>query len=134
MNKTLFIRMGGEAAVEAAVNRFYDKLLKNKDLIPYFQHISINEQKDKLRNFFTNIMGGPVQTTPKDLREAHSTLVDDGLGDYHVDLFIDYMRDTLTELEVPAELIEEFIELCESYRDDILNRNSSSNDVKHPQN
>ncbi len=124
MSMSLFVRIGGEAAVEAAVNRFYDKLLKNEDILPFFQHISMEDQKQKVRTFFTQVMGGPCDTTPKDMRVAHAPLVNDGLNDHHVDIFVVMMRETMEELNIPDELISEFIDICESFRDDVLNRES----------
>ncbi len=120
MNETLFNRIGGEAAVEAAVNLFYEKFLEYPEVKPFFKGISIPDQQNKIRVFFTQALGGPCEYTAEDIRRAHSPLVMQGLNDQHVDLFIHLMQETLTELNIPSELIEEFIEIAESFRNDVL--------------
>jgi hemoglobin len=120
MNESLFNRIGGEAAVEAAANLFYEKFLTYDEIKPFFKHISIPEQQKKIRAFLTQALGGPSPYTSFDLRRAHAPLLNQGLNDAHVDLFIKIMRDTLLELNIPIELIEEFIEITESFRRDVL--------------
>ncbi|WP_170115217.1 group I truncated hemoglobin [Pleionea mediterranea] len=122
MNQTLFYRVGGEAAVEAAVNRFYDKFLQQESIIDFFENVSIPEQKNKFRLFFTQILGGPYTTSNIEIRRVHAPLVERGLNDQHYDLFLKLMEQTLRELEIPEELIEEFIDLTESFRKDVLNK------------
>lgn len=120
MNESLFNRIGGEAAVEAAVNLFYDKFLQYEEVKPFFKGISIPDQQHKIRVFFTQALGGPCEHTAHDIRKAHAPLVMQGLNDHHVDLFIQLMQETLDELNIPMELIEEFIEIAESFRNDVL--------------
>lgn len=122
MNQTLFHRVGGEAAVEAAVNRFYDKFLQQESIKDFFENVSIREQKNKFRLFFTQILGGPYTTSDIEIRRVHAPLVERGLNDDHYDLFLKLMEQTLRELEIPEELIEEFIDLTESFRKDVLNK------------
>ena len=122
MNQTLFHRVGGEAAVEAAVNRFYDKFLQQESIKDFFENVSIREQKNKFRLFFTQILGGPYTTSDIEIRRVHAPLVERGLNDDHYDLFLNLMEQTLRELEIPEELIEEFIDLTESFRKDVLNK------------
>jgi hemoglobin len=122
MNESLFDRIGGEAAVEAAANLFYEKFLTYDEIKPFFKHISIPNQRNKIRAFFTQALGGPCEYTAYDLRHAHAPLLNLGLNDDHVDLFIQLMRETLIELHIPKELVEEFVEVAESFRNDVLCR------------
>ncbi|MCO7223117.1 group 1 truncated hemoglobin [Pleionea sp. CnH1-48] len=119
---SIFTRIGGHSAVEAAVNSFYPKIMESRILRRFFNGISSEEQIQKVRFFFIQAMGGPNVYTSFDIRAAHAPLLKKGLSDEHIDEFLRLMRETLEELSIPDVLIEEFVELADSFRDDILNR------------
>jgi hemoglobin len=56
------------------------------------------------------------------MREAHKHLVVKGLGDAHVDAFVEHVSMTLRELGVGWRDILEVAALANSARDDVLNR------------
>nr|MDJ0532266.1 hypothetical protein [Xenococcaceae cyanobacterium MO_207.B15] len=59
------------------------------------------------------------------MREVHQKLVQDhGLSDEHFDAFIEDLVETLQELEIAPELIEEAVAVTSSveHRNEVLNR------------
>ena len=122
MDLSLFNRFGGEATVHAAVNLLLEKLHGAPELYTYFRNVDIKGQQVKLASFFTIIMQGKAEAdyAPQVLREKHAPLVAQGLDDKDYDLFIKLMEETLVQLKVPFELVEEFVELTESFRKDVL--------------
>jgi hemoglobin len=119
---SLFERLGGESAIEAAVALFYDKILEDTHLAPFFAGLDMPTQIKKQIAFMTMAFGGPNSYTGRDLTTAHARLVAQGLDDLHFDLIARHLGDTLRELDVGAPVIGEVIALIETTRDDVLGR------------
>lgn len=121
-NKTLFERIGGEAAVNAAVDIFYRKVLADQRINRFFEGVDMDRQAAKQKAFLTMAFGGPHHYTGKDMREGHAHLVKQGLNDSHFDAVMENLGATLKELNVPDELIAQAAAIAESTRNDVLGR------------
>ncbi len=119
---SLYDRIGGAAAVDAAVDVFYGKVLSDYRINRFFDGIDMNAQTIKQKAFFTMAFGGPNTYTGADLRSAHAGLVKMGLGNDHFNVVMEHLGATLQELNVPAELIGEAAALAESTRNDVLGK------------
>ena len=122
MTDNLFTRLGGEAAVDAAVDKFYRKVLTDDTISSYFDNTDMDQQRAKQKAFLTMAFGGPNNYSGKDLRKAHEGLVSRGLNDSHFDAVATHLQATLEELGVGSELIGEVMSIAGSTRDDVLNR------------
>ena len=116
----LYSRIGGSAAVQAAVDLFYTKVLADTRVNGFFEGVGMERQKQMLATFLTVAFGGPNNYTGKNLRDGHRHLVKQGLNDSHFDTIIGHLGATLTELSVPSELIGEAAAIAESVRSDVL--------------
>lgn len=56
------------------------------------------------------------------MRNAHAPLVKKGLDSSHFDAVMEHLGATLTELNVPGELIAEAAAITESVRNDVLGK------------
>lgn len=117
---SLYERLGGEAAVDAAVDIFYRKVLVDDRISHYFDDVDMDGQSAKQKAFLTMVFGGPNNYTGEDMREGHKHLK--GLNDTHFDAVVENLAATLTELGVGDEDIGEIAGIAESVRDDVLNR------------
>jgi hemoglobin len=117
---SLFYRLGGAPAIQAASEIFYRKVLRDPLLAPYFDDVDMDRQVAKQAAFLTMALGGPASYTGRDLRTAHASLA--GIGDEHVDAVITHLAGTLRELGVNDTEIAEVGVIAESVRDDVLNR------------
>src|SRR4051794_3108738 len=124
MNATqsLYEQLGGEAAVNAAVDVFYRKVLTDDRISRFFEGTDMDRQIAKQKAFLTMAFGGPVAYTGKDMRAGHARLVAMGLNDSHFDAVVELLGQSLTELSVPASLIAQVATIAESTRADVLNR------------
>ena len=120
--KSLFDRIGGAAAVNAAVDIFYRKVLSDDRIAHFFDGVDMDRQIAKQKGFLTMAFGGPNTYTGKDMREGHKHLVARGLNDSHVDAVIENLGATLKELGVADADIKEVAAIAESVRNDVLNR------------
>lgn len=120
--ESLFNRIGGEPAVTAAVTLFYEKVLADPTVAPFFDGMSMDAQIQKQIAFMTMALGGPNGYTGRDMRQAHSRLVAMGLNDGHFDAILKHLHDSLVELSVPQPLIQEAATLVEGTREHVLSR------------
>ena len=120
---TLFDRLGGQAAIDAFVPLFYEKVLADDRVNHFFRGVNIEAQGAKLNAFLTLGFGGPNNYSGKDLREGHGHLVTErGLNDSHFDVALGAIKVTLEELSVPADLVSEVMTAAEDLRSDVLNK------------
>lgn len=119
---TLYEQLGGEAAVNAAVDIFYRKVLADYRINRFFDHTDMEKQAAKQKAFLTMAFGGPNNYTGADMRKGHAHLVKLGLDDSHFDAVVENLDATLKELNVPQSLIDKVAAICETTRNDVLGR------------
>jgi len=115
---SVFDRIGGAAAVDAAVHIFYRKVLSDDRISKFFDTIDMEEQHAKQKAFLTMAFGGPNNYSGKDMREAHKGM---NLTEEHFTAVAEALVGTLTELEVPQAEIDEIVGIAVSVKDDVLN-------------
>lgn len=122
---TLYDKLGGAAAVDLAVDKFYEKVLADERVQHFFTHTDMQQQRQHQKAFMTYAFGGAQQWNGLPMREAHKELVTKmGLTDSHFDAIAEDLVATLVELEVPQALIDEVVQIVGSisHRNDVLNR------------
>lgn len=101
---TIYEDIGGAAAVSAAVDGFYDRVLADPSLAPYFAGVSIPKLKGHQRAFIAVAIGGPEPYAGRSMADAHAGL------DITAEAFakvVDHLVTTLAELGVDADTIGE---------------------------
>ncbi len=122
MSQSLFEKIGGAAAVDAAVDLFYRKVLSDDTINQFFDDADMDDQRAKQKAFLTMVFGGPNDYSGKDLRTAHKDLVEKGLNDLHFNAVAVHLEVTLEELGVASDLVSEVMTVAASTRDDVLGR------------
>lgn len=121
--KSLFEQLGGKDAVNAAVDLFYEKIMKDGRISGFFEGVDIHRQRAKQKAFLTYAFGGAPGYSGLSMRKAHERLVKEkGLNDGHFDIVAGHLQATLDELKVPAPLVKQVMEIAASTREDVLNR------------
>lgn len=124
---TLFEQLGGTEALSAAVDIFYDKVLADPLVAPFFNTTDMSKQRPKLKAFLAMAFGAPVKYTGRSLADAHAGMVKQGLSHEHFNAVAGHLRETLLELNVPDALIREVMAIAESTRNDVLNLENHQN-------
>jgi hemoglobin len=78
---SLYEELGGEPAVDAAVDLFYEKVLADEHINRFFSGINMDRQKRMQKAFLTVAFGGPNHYSGANMRKAHARAVDFGLTD-----------------------------------------------------
>ena len=116
--KTLYARIGGKDAVDAAVDIFYTKVLADPRIRHHFDGVDMTRQISHQKAFMTYAFGGMETYPGKNMREAHKHLK---LTEDDFNAVAEHLEETLDELSVPAPLINEIMLLVGGAYDDILN-------------
>lgn len=117
---SLFEQIGGEQAMDAAVDLFYQKVLADESINHFFAGVDMQRQGRMQKNFLTFAFGGPQNYEGKALRGVHAKLVEKGLNDSHFDAVVTHLGATLKELGVAEPLIQQVAAVANTVRNDVL--------------
>ena len=120
---SLYDEVGGAAAIDAAVDGFYGKVLADPLLSPLFASMDMTAMRRKQKMFFAAVFKGEANGADGYMRSAHKRLVDDGLiGDAHFDAVALHLQATLEDLSVPGHLVQQIMTAAAGLRNAVLNR------------
>jgi hemoglobin len=106
---SIYQAIGGRAAVVAAVEGLYGRLLADPELGRFFP----GGVGARHRSYVVTILGGPERYRGPDLARAHSGL---GISDAHFDRTATHLQATLDELGVPRELADRIVAIVAGLR------------------
>ena len=115
----LFERLGGSASIDIAVDQFYERLLDDPELAPFFEDVPMGRQRAHQKAFLTMALGGPAAYEGRGLHEAHATVT---IDDYHFDRVAGHLAGVLLGLGVAPELVDEVITAVDGLRPTVLGR------------
>ena len=121
MIEDLFELIGGPTTVEAATERFYDRVLKDDNLRHFFEGADMAHLRSRQAMFVSMLLSGTVYTG-KNIRDAHTRSRDHGLDDAHFDLFLQHFRAALEEAGVKPENAEIIRKRLDSQRGTVLDK------------
>ena len=102
---TLFEQIGGTAAVDVAVDNFYERVLNDDRIKNFFADMDMTKQRAHQKAFFTYAFGGTDKYSGQNMREAHKALVaQQGLNGAHFDAVAENLMLTLDSMGVSKEL------------------------------
>lgn len=70
-HQSLYAEIGGRDAVESVVDEFYDRVLDDPLLEPYFEGTDMDALFAHQVQFVSAVAGGPVEYDGADMRTAH---------------------------------------------------------------
>jgi len=120
---TLFERIGGDSAVDAAVDRFYEIVLADDRIRHFFEGVDMARQATHQKVFLKYAFGGLPNYPGRAMRQAHERLVNEmGLNDAHFDAVLDDLGRALRGMGVDEAMIAEVAGVAETTRNDVLGR------------
>ncbi len=91
---TLYERMGGDEKVTQMLHAFYEKVLTDSELAPFFAQTDIQKLVKMQHEFFSIALGGPVEYPSRRLIAAHHGR---GISRKHFTKFCHHLLDTLVD-------------------------------------
>jgi hemoglobin len=112
-----FERVGGAPAVKAVVDRFYEHVLANDELVGYFAGLDeagMTQLKRHQVAMISQVLGGPREYTGRDLADAHRPL---NISELHYRRVSHLLVGTLWQFDVPEDIIFDVSELLATLQD-----------------
>jgi hemoglobin len=116
-SETLYDRLGGEEAIDAVVDEFYDRVLTDDRLEPYFEGVDTEALHDHQTKFISHVAGGPVEYDGRNMAAAHAHL---GITGEDFDRVADHLDASLREFDVSSADRERLLDAVDSLRADVV--------------
>jgi hemoglobin len=100
MERSVYERYGGFAQVSRIVLDFYDRIMEDDDLGPFFDDVDMGRIVDHQTKFIAMLLGGPAHYTDEQITRVHSHLV---IGEGHFDKLEALLAETLADHGMAAE-------------------------------
>lgn len=123
--KNLFEAIGGHDAVASLVDRFYQRVLADPELAPFFVGVPMDRLLKMQCEFFSSALGGPEQYKGRVIAHAHQRLA---ISRQHLQRFVDHLFATLAEFPLSEQDRYEIIARINLYADDVIGVGSDFSD------
>jgi len=117
--QTLLQELGGREAVELVVAAFYERVLADPLLKPYFRGVQMSRLYKNQADFFCAALGQPDAYKGRDMRSLHAGM---NIGDEEFDAVAVHLQDALAECGVDRPKIDTVVSLIAPLRGDIVTR------------
>jgi hemoglobin len=114
---TLYERLGGEARIATIIDQFYDRVLADPELEPYFRETPLDTLRRMQTEFFGMALDGPQTYSGLSLSRAHFGR---GITSRHFSQFVSHLIETLKEHGVTAKDINAVVARLSIHADDII--------------
>jgi hemoglobin len=114
---SIYDQIGGMAAVGAAVDELYARVLGDPQLAPYFADIDMDRQRHHMRAFVATALGGTHLYRGRDMASVHAGL---GITARDFDRLASHLAGALGTLGVPSEQVKAILARIAPLRDEIV--------------
>lgn len=112
-----YARLGGGRSVKTLVDRFYELVLNDPDLILYFDGVEMNGLKWHQAALLTSLLGGPGVYHGRSLDVAHKPLK---ICRCHYERVLYYLDRVMVEMHVPDDVVTVMLQATEDVRNQIV--------------
>jgi hemoglobin len=102
-DQTPYERLGGAEPIRQVVQAFYERIVADPALAPYFEGVEMTTQRRHFVLLISQLLGGPSEYDGRELGEAHNGL---HITDEDYDKVLGHLAATLKEAEVPDDIID----------------------------
>ena len=116
MNTTLYVKYGSRLTSGMA-ECFYDRVLVDPELAPFFEGIDVEKLREHLADFLTVLTGGPNLYKGRDLLAAHQGLK---ISEADFDRLMVHVAAAAEELDIELEDIVTVAEAIIGLKDQVV--------------
>jgi len=115
--QTLYDRLGGHDGIRAVVDDFYDRLVADEDIGPFFAGSNMELLRRTQTDFLCEAAGGPETYDAAPIREAHLHVP---FTPEHIQRAVELLEESLDAFDVPEDDAERVVEAVAAYEADLL--------------
>lgn len=119
---SVYESIGGEEALVTVVDDFYERVLADPQLAPFFAGANMNALKGKQVEFFAAALGGPSAYKGQTMKQVHAGR---GISQTDFDKVAYHLTNSLAAAGVPGDLVNQIIGAIAPLADDIVSRKLS---------
>jgi hemoglobin len=116
---SLWERLGGTEGADALIEAFYERVLADPELAPFFEDASMDRLRKMQREFFSVALGGPLEYSGMPLVHAHHGR---GIEPVHLRRFVGHLMATLEDMELSDEDRDTIYDRIHRQANDVLGR------------
>jgi hemoglobin len=116
---TLYDRLGGRDGIRAVVDDFYDRLVADDDLGPFFEGADVDRLRRTQTDFLCEAAGGPETYDAEPVREAHLHVP---FEPAHIERAVELLQESLDAYDVPDEDAEAVVGAVAAFEEELLAR------------
>jgi len=117
--KSLFDRLGGQAAITAVVDDFVSNVAADKRINSFFANTNIPVLKKHLGEQLCAATGGGCNYTGKDMKTAHAGM---GITTADFNALVEDLGKTLDKFKVPTKEQKELVSILAPMKKDIVEK------------
>jgi hemoglobin len=117
--QNLYKRLGEQEGIRAVVDDFYDRLLADDQLGPFFETADMGKLRRTQTDFLCEAAGGPETYDAEPVREAHLHIP---FTPAHIQRAVELLYESLDAFDVADEDAEAVVQAVAAYEQDLLAR------------
>lgn len=117
VSTSVYERIGGHDVVDDVVTLFYDRVLADRDLAPFFVDVDLARLRAHQVAFISAALGGPHTYSGRAMGVAHTGM---GITGLHFDRVVAHLISALEDCDVPLEMITTLFEQLAPLRSEIV--------------
>ena len=114
---SLFEELGGVAGITRLVARFYDRVLADPALSPYFENVALDKLRRMQFEFFSAALGAPTRYRGRSINEAHAGR---RISGPHFAAFVGHLAATLNEYAISEDKRRGILDRVNAYARDVV--------------
>ncbi|EMA68049.1 truncated hemoglobin [Halorubrum kocurii] len=117
--ETLYDRLGGHDGIRAVVDEFYDRLVDDDELGPFFADADMETLRRTQTDFLCEAAGGPETYDAAPVRDAHLHVP---FTPAHIQRALELLDESLESFDVPSDDAEAVVQAVADYEQELLAR------------
>ena len=115
--QTLYERLGGHEGIRAVVDDFYDRLVADEEIGPFFEGSDMELLRRTQTDFLCEAAGGPETYDAAPIREAHLHVP---FTPEHIQRAVELLEESLDAFDAPEEDAEKVVGAVAAYESELL--------------
>lgn len=115
--QTLFHRIGGEETISRLIDDFYQRVMNDDELSPFFVDVPMEKLRRMQREFFTVALDGESNYSGRPLAYVHHGR---GIKPRHFQRYVEHLDATLSSFQLTSDDHQQIISRINTYVDEIV--------------